>query len=136
MLIELFINKFESHNVPLEWFDIHLKPVFNFDVYKQSFQPMHGYAIYNAEKVDILLLRLEDLNKCTKEAFYKFLSIDNFELFNTNISNDKTYSSNYSLFKDQLKLPKSYISEMYDSKYMRHFYTEAEIKILRSKWSN
>ena len=136
LMIELFINKFERHNVPLEWFDVHMKPVFNIDVYEQDFQRSHGYAIYNIDKVDLLLLRLEDLNKCTKEAFYKFLSIENFELVHANISSDKAYSSNYSLFKDKLKLPKSYVSEMYNSKYMRHFYTEEEINIFSSKWSN
>ena len=135
LLIELFIKKFDRHNVPLEWFDIHMQPVFNIDIYAQSFTKSLGYKIYHADNIDLLILRLEDLNKNIETAMQAFLGIKNFKLENANISSGKDYSNDYSLFKNQLKLPQSYISDMYDSKYMKYFYTDSEINAFTSKWA-
>ena len=51
-----------------------------------------------------------------------------------NDSNDKKYSDAYLNFKKRVKFPNNYLNEMYESNYMRHFYTEKEIKSLKSKW--
>ena len=81
------------------------------------------------------MLRLEDLNESIETALQSFLGIKSFKLENANVSSGKIYSDDYSLFKDQLKLPQSYIAKMYDSKYMRYFYTDSEINTFISKWT-
>jgi hypothetical protein len=103
-------------------------------VFSSDFPKSKGYKIYEGDKVDILLIRLENLNQCAREAFKDFLNIDNFTLINTNIGSEKDYAPIYKKFRDAIALPDSYIDEMYNSKYARHFYTEAEINKFRARW--
>jgi hypothetical protein len=55
-------------------------------------------------------------------------------LVNSNIAINKSYSDIYRQFLDSIVLPDFYINKMYTSKYMRHFYSEEEIEVLKAKW--
>ena len=93
-----------------------------------------GYKIYSGEKADALIIKLEYLNQCGQLAFKEFIDVENFNLINANLGNQKDYSAFYSQFKDFIRFPRHYIDKMYQSKYMQHFYSDEEIKQLRHKW--
>ncbi len=65
VLVELFFAKLR-HDTPLEFFDQELKAVFGVDVYDRDFPKSSGYQIINDKIADVLLIRLEDLNRCAK----------------------------------------------------------------------
>jgi hypothetical protein len=132
--IETFFERYERHNEPLEWFDVEMKKMFNIDIYEKEFKCSQGYQIYNEQNMDLLLIRVEDLHHCIKQAMQDFLEIENFELFNDNVGTDKTYAPAYKKFKETIKFPHDYIERMYSSKFMRHFYTDAEIEKFKLKW--
>jgi len=133
-LIQLFLEKFDSHEQPLTWFDRELKPVLGIDVFSSEFPKSKGYKIYKAEYTDLLLIRLENLNECASDAFNKFLDINEFTLAESNIGDNKAYRSIYRKFLKSIVLPDSYIDKMYTSKYVRHFYSEEEIEAFKAKW--
>ncbi|WP_044034942.1 putative capsular polysaccharide synthesis family protein, partial [Microcystis aeruginosa] len=58
-----------------------------------------------------------------------------FKLVRTNVGEDKNYRDMYKEFKQNLKLPLSYVEEMCSSKYFNHFYTEEEIRKVYSRWT-
>jgi hypothetical protein len=130
----LFFEKLH-HDTPLEFFDRELKAVFGVDVYNNDFPKSTGYQIFNDKIADVLLIRLEDINRCAGEAFKRFLNIDNFKLKNENVGSDKLYSELYTRFKQQITFPKSYIDRFYNSKFMRHFYSKEEIKRFLKLWN-
>ncbi len=132
-LVDFFFDKL-NHDSPLEFFDRELKSVFGVDVYATEFQKKEGYKIYKDEKADVLLIRLENLNECAGAAFKEFLDIDNFRLFKENIGANKVYAPLYKKFKREIILPDSYRDKFYNSKFMRHFYTEKEIKNFMAMW--
>ena len=132
-MIELFLNK-ADHQLPLVWFDKYLEPVFGVDVYKQEFPVSKGYEIFKNDKVELLIIKLEDLDRCASVAFKEFLGIENFELKKANITSEKVESEAYSRFKELIMVPDSYIDEMYSSEFVQHFYTRSEIDRFRSKW--
>jgi len=132
-LIQLFIEKFD-HEMPLRWFDSYLKPVFEIDVYASKFPTTKGYDIYSGGMADLLLLRLEDLDRCAPVAFNDFLGIDNFVLKSANIAEEKYYQRAYRAFRKSIILPQSYIDKMYTSKFAKHFYTLNEIEQFKRKW--
>lgn len=132
-LIELFFENF-NHDRPLVWFDRYFKPVFNIDVYSEGFQIDQGYTIYKNANVDLLVLRLENLNSSAPSAMREFLKIDNFSLKTANVADKKDYFPVYEKFKKQLKLPVNYIEKMYSSKFARHFYTDDELDSFRQRW--
>lgn len=132
-LFELFFDRL-NHDAPLEFFDNQLKRVFGIDVYATEFQKKEGFKIYEDEKADVLLIRLENLNECAAIAFKEFLDVDNFKLIKKNIGANKVYAALYEKFKRDIILPNNYIEKIYSSKFMRHFYTEEEIKRFRILW--
>lgn len=129
----LFFERFK-HDSPLDFFDRELKTVFGIDVYSSEFPKSKGYKIYSGEKADAMIIKLEYLNQCVQPAFKEFIDVEDFNLINTNIGNQKDYAAFYSQFKDFIIFPKHYIDKMYQSKYMQHFYSDEEIKQFRYKW--
>ena len=123
-----------NHDSPLTFFDRELKIVFDIDVFASNFPKSKGYKIYEGEKADLLLIRLEDLNRCARDAFEDFLNIDKFTLESVNIGSQKKYALIYQKLKESIRLPDAYIDRMYQSKYMHHFYTTQEIQKFETKW--
>lgn len=134
-LAELFFQRL-NHQYPLRYFDLELKAVFGIDVFASDFPKRKGYKIYKEKQADVLLIRLENMRETARDAFKEFLNIDQFDLINTNISHQKDYAPIYKKFVSSVSIPKEYVREMYDSKYMRHFYSQEEINRFTAKWLN
>ena len=132
-LTDLYFEKI-IHDAPLVFFDRELKGVFGIDVFSSEFPRSRGYNIYETKYANVLLIRLENLNSCVKDAFKDFLDIDDFSLINTNTGAEKDYAPVYKKFKDSIELPDSYIDKLYNSKYTKHFYSQDEIEKFRKKW--
>ena len=122
------------HHVPLTWFDDELKSVFGIDVFDTTFAKSKGYQIYRGKRAEVLLLKLEHLDKYGEEAFGKFLNIENFVLKRANVGSNKEYASVYRDFKKSIKIPDSYFDKMYNSKYAQHFYGSKELEAFKAKW--
>lgn len=129
-----FIDEY-PHEHPLTWFDRELKLVFGIDVFADSFPKSIGYKIYEGDSADVLLLKLESLDRCLSDAFKDFLNIDNFFLPKANTAREKVYSTLYKKFVANIQLPESYLKKMYNSKYIQHFYSESEINSFKAKWN-
>ena len=132
-LVELFIETLD-HDTPLIWFDSQLKAVFGVDVFSSDFPTSTGYKIYEGGVVDVLVLRLEDLDRCARDAFQEFLGLEEFTLKSANVGDEKPYYTIYREFLDSAVLPDSYLDRMYASKYARHFYSDEEIDTFRARW--
>ena len=63
-----------------------------------------------------------------------FLNIGKLELVSSNVGTDKWYSEMYKRFKRNFKPTEEYLNIMYDSKYIKHFYTDKEIESFKNKW--
>ena len=134
-IIDVFINVFPYHSWNLEWFDKEVKNVFGIDVYSKPFDKLEGFQIFNEKNVDLLLLKLESLNNCSRKAFRQYLGINNFAIVNSNVAKDKPYEKPYREFIKSIEFPKSYLDKMYCHKYTQHFYSESEIAEFRNRWS-
>jgi hypothetical protein len=133
-LIRLFIEKFD-HETPLIFFDRQIKSMLGIDVFAYEFPKSKGYMIYRGRQVELLLIRLENLNECAETAFKEFLSIKGFVLKHANVGREKIYAPLYRKFKSIINLPDTYINDMYASKFMRHFYSRGEIEEFKAKWN-
>ena len=115
-LRDIFINFF-PHSTPLDWFDNHFKPFFGIGVYEYPFPKEQGYLIINKDNVDLLILKLETSDSVKEKAIAEFLGLKEFKLVRTNVGEDKNYRDMYKEFKQNLKLPLSYVEEMCSSKW-------------------
>lgn len=133
--IELFLKQ-HSHEWPVGWLDVEIKPALGIDVYAQPFSGPNGYQIFQNEKVQLLLIKLEKLDDCIQAAFNEFLGLEQISLVKANVGSKKKYAEAYEEFKEAITLPAAYIDKMYSSRYAQHFYSQDEIAALRSKWGN
>ncbi len=129
----IFIEKF-THDEPLEWFNRCLKPNFGIDVFDTPF-PDVGFATYETPSVRLLVFRLELPHVHKQQLLQGFLNMPSFALGSTNKSSDKPYSTLYRRFLSEVKLPRSLVDGMCDSKYFRHFYPPDFIETVRGSWT-
>ena len=122
------------HRMPLQWFDMEIKTVFDVDVFAEPFDRELGYHIYNGRYTDMVLIKLEQLNDRAEAVFKQFLTLDHFELVSTNLGEEKWYSPLYNRFKKWVSLPDSYLDELYQSEYTTHFYAPDEVAAFRRRW--
>ena len=123
-------------NYTCRWFDMEIKGMFGLDVYEHSFATEKGFSIIQHSNVDLLILRLEDLNRNFSEALSQFLHLDSpIELIKSNVRSEQKRGSTYEEVRQELTVRESVCRKIYASKYARHFYAEAEIEQLVQKWS-
>jgi hypothetical protein len=130
----VYLSKNAYKLTAMNWFDEQLKPVFDIDVYAMPFPKDLGYKIYSSPKADLLVMRLENLNKCAEQAVSEFLGLQNFVLSRENTGDDRKTGQLQRMFKTN-PLPPEYIKKMYKCKLSRHFYTEAELDAFARNWT-
>jgi Putative capsular polysaccharide synthesis protein len=135
-LFPLFFDWYEGHCHEHERFlREELKPIFGIDVLEEPFPKSKGYHVYHTASADLLLIRLESLNDCVREAFREFLNVSDFVLKNKNVGAKKDYAGLYKKFVASIRFSKTKLNEIYDSRYIRHFYTAEEAEKFKNYWS-
>jgi hypothetical protein len=134
---ERYLNDFHEHSYPLEWFDREVQSTFGIDVFSQDdlLARERTAFLYRRDHVDLLVLRVEDLDTVAVPALQKFLGLRSVTLEKANEARHKDYDDVYRMVKDRFWLPGDYLERMYTSKLATRFYTESEIHAFRSKWS-
>jgi hypothetical protein len=117
-----------------EWFDKQLMPVWKVDVFSVPFAKEDGYQIYKPNaRVNLIIIRLEDLNRVAGKSFHEFIGVDEFTIVNANVGGEKPYHKLYEQFK-KMPIPEEYLEKAYNTRYARYFYTEKEIETFREGW--
>jgi len=132
-LAELFFTR-ARHDSPVRFFDREIKNTFGIDVFESAFPIEKGYKIYKAGRVELLVLRLEDLAKCAGPAFDEFLGLPDFQVSNRNVGAQKVYAPLYKAFQKHVVIDSDYARTLLDSNYMRTFYSTEEIESATNKW--
>ncbi len=132
-LIERFLETY-SHDIPLQYFDLHIKPAFGVDVFETPFDHGSKRLIAANGGYSVLVLRAEDPDELKQSALRAFIGCDDIVLGRANVGAKKKYSGQYSEFLDRIRLPETYIDAMLNSKMARHFYTEAELDGFAKRW--
>ena len=128
-----YLDRFDHHG-GINWFDREFKPVLGVDVYEHEFPRDAGHLRIETDRYDILIMRSDLDDSSKKKCVEEFLGVEGLSLAPQNVGSQKPYAATYRKFLDALELPESYVNEMLDSKYTRHFFTPDEIASLRAKW--
>lgn len=117
------------------WFSNQVKGLFGFDIFSSPFDVEQGYKIYRPfrSRFSFMIIRLEDLNRVAPRAFYDFIRLENFQVINYNIGEQKPYSELYKRFKTT-PLPAEYLDAAYKTQYARHFYSPKELEAFQKRW--
>lgn len=131
-LRELFMDVF-NHEYGVRWFDDEFKKTFDIDIYKYNFDKEKGFSFIIERDIQIMVIKMEKLNELEKEIG-DFLNISEFKLHNVNRGGKKWYADLYNDFKNEFIPTIEYVDMLYETKFMRHFYTKKEIDEFRRKW--
>jgi len=102
---------------------------FFIDIYQTPFDWDRGFQVYESKtpRVKMIILRLEDLDNL-EQALGDFLQIDNFKMHKGNLSAEKWYQDIYKRFKKEYTPAPEELAAIYDSQFMRYFYSPAQIE--------
>ncbi len=131
--ISSFYNNPRYVDLSTSWYDDAFLAMTGVNVYDTHFDHEKGYVIIERGNISVLLLRLENMNDLENEIG-SFCGIENFKLIPSNLSESKAYKDAYKKFYECHTPPEYLIDTLYNSKYMKHFYTRSEIDSFRNKW--
>jgi hypothetical protein len=131
-LMKAFVRHYPPDSNFITWFDVEMKRIFEIDVFEKPFPHEQGFEIYREPHAELLVLRLEDLDRCAPLAFREFLGIVDFRIRRTNEASRKDYAELYDRFRREAEFPASYVDGVYGSKYARTFYTAEELSRFRA----
>lgn len=117
------------------WFNREIESLLGIDVFASPFYTDRGYSIYSNGQVDVLLLRMEDLDRCLVPALAEFFNVKpgKINVKASNIGSSKWYNDAMRETKASLELPTDVLERVLSTSYVQHFYSDY-IDRLRSKW--
>lgn len=89
----------------------------------------------STDRFRILIIRTELDDTKKSDHINIFLGTNNVTITRYNQGKDKEYATTYKNFKEQLKIPGELIEKIYTAPYVTHFFSEEEIRSLKTKWS-
>lgn len=123
------------HNSAEGWFELELKKITGINVFDYSFDKEAGFSIIRKDNINLLILQMEKMSQ-NQSVIGEFIGDESFELTNDNLGSKKWYYDLYKEFKDYFKPSREYVEELYNSQYMKHFYSNKERSYLKEKWLN
>lgn len=121
-----FIGASNLHKSPNNWFDIEFNKKLRVDIFKNPFDKEKGFGIFKKNNIDFFVCTTNKINSLEKE-FGRFLEIEDFKIINKNIGSKKWYNHLYKEFKEKYKPSATMLDSLYNSKTIRHFYSEEDI---------
>lgn len=116
------------------WFDDELLRVFSINIFDSEFPIQKGYQIYKNDRLKVLLIRLEDLNRCYREAFDEFLGIQADNIRRDNSAENLGYSELYRHIRQTVRFSGDYLQNLYEITRLRHCYSLQEIEDFKNQW--
>lgn len=132
LLIDAFMRQ-TNHEVPACWFDREIRLHLGIDVYQHPFDREHGYTIIRKGHVDLMVVRVEDLDRC-ESAIAEFVGLPDLRLHQANRGGMKWYAPLYQNFLRHFIPNEALLDQLYNSRYMKHFYSQKEITGFREAW--
>ena len=122
------------HLEKLNWYESEMQTSLGINVYEQASPCQTGYSHFQHGHYDVLLIKTELDDAIKAEVIGEFAGLENFTLIRRNVGETKDYGEVYKAFKQQLVVPEERLTEIYESHYARHFFSEEECRAMRSRW--
>lgn len=132
-LKKMFMDRYDI-TYPDKWFSKELCRTFDFNIYDLKFDHSLGYSTYKVGKHNLLIVRLEDANRVLPKAIEEFLGISGVAMPHRNKLSSRAYVGyKYKKLKT-FKFSENFLDKVYNLEYVKHFYTENEIKKFKNSW--
>ncbi len=137
---------------PLQWFETEFQSALGIDVYQHPFDQEGRFSCFREGPFEVLMLGTELENSQKSKRVADFLGIPQLEISNpalasqTSASNKQSrlppgkpgsqtaYAEQYKLLKQHVEIPKEYLENIVDSRFVQHFFSEQEREAIRLKY--
>lgn len=116
-----------------DWFEFDLGGVLGQSVYDSPFDPAAGCGTITTDHAHALLLRGESLDRAPVALHAHFGR--GVELISENVGTDKDYGALYRAVLERFRPPAEYVTQVYETKLARHFYSPDELEAFRRHWT-
>lgn len=117
------------------WFDNELKTTLGVDVFSRPFPKDRGWMGYSSGRVEVLVLRLEDLSNVGEPVISEFLGLsESLELVASNVRTYKAGADSYRWIRDHLHLDRATCEAIYAHRAVSHFYGKDSIDRFIGRW--
>jgi len=120
-------------NFSMDFFDKDMNPALDIDVYNYKFDHKKNHVVVPSKYGDVLIYKFEDMENISS-VVNDFLGIDDFKLIKSNSNFDRKFFHVYKEFLDKYKFDKRFLNIVYNSKYVKHFYSDEEVKKFYERW--
>lgn len=117
------------------WFDEELEAVLGADVYARPFDVDRGYVLHRTRRADIAVVRFENLSWAAADAVRALSGAKDFILPRQNRAQDRPSGGLYADYLRLAAFPRDLVDAIYATPYARHFYRDAERRLLARRWS-
>lgn len=138
--VELLVNKLasfdEANDYVCTWFDRELGAVFGADLFAQPFDHEAGYTRLNSPAAEVVVLRLEDFNRCFQPAMRELIpGGPDVPVVKANVRAEaEGEARTYRRVKQAITVPRPVAERIYASQYVRHLYPKAMIEQFMQRW--
>lgn len=116
---------------PLVFFDDWLYPILGVDVYFTKFPKTKGWKIYDDK---LLVIKTEKLSDALAEALTALCGEADYQVDHRAMGAVK-FGPGYTEYLENASFDPEFLDQMYESKYMKHFYLAKEVAAFRKRWS-
>lgn len=126
----------KGHELATTWFDTDFLNYTGFDIFNVAFDKKTGYQIYKIDSnTELLIILTHRLTEVFESAISDYLNLEIPELINFNKSSEKKDGLLINDLKSYYYEDESKISEVYSSKFIKHFFNKKEIDEYKNKWT-
>lgn len=130
---EYVINQL-NEDYEFRWFDDEIKEFTGIDIFEYPFNKEEGYVCIRKRNIEILVLKLETLNK-NMRVIEEFVGCTQLRCLNENNGTEKYYTYLYEEILKRITLPLDYIEKYYNQNVkFNHFYSTSEKEHFLEKW--
>jgi hypothetical protein len=137
-LTNYFENFDEDKDYVCQWFEREIIRQMNIPLYEMEFPQEQNYQLIEHAGIRLLAFRIEDYADILNEgvAFNQWLGQSvKMNASSSNSASDRDSFESYKRVKSGLKIPKSALDRIYDTKFSRHFYADHRDALIH-KWSS
>lgn len=151
-LSRLFVTEYLEqgrHRRQLDWFHDEFEPTLGVDVYQHPFDAEQGLVQFQEGCLDVLILRTEMPDEEKSRHVAAFLGLPHFSMLKANsyLSKGKdstpgmpasqtNYGAAYQQLKEHASIPPHFLTEIVDSRYVQHFFSERQREALRQRYAS
>lgn len=116
------------------FFEEQFKKRLGVDLLAEPFDTKRGFSIVEQNGFEIFIFQLEKFDLIQKELL-AFAGLDSeIEFKRANDAADKYYAPLYQEVKETISITRQYFEDSFNNPYIKHFYSEEDIKKFRMKW--